>query len=110
MVFVDRPIEPKEAEDLSELFKVDKPLAAGENGLLQGQELRFENEAVRHKIVDLIGDLTLLGMPIQGHVITKRSGHASNVELVRVLKKFYSKRIKQQKLQSLGKIDRKSGV
>ncbi|MFC1480971.1 bifunctional UDP-3-O-[3-hydroxymyristoyl] N-acetylglucosamine deacetylase/3-hydroxyacyl-ACP dehydratase [Candidatus Neomarinimicrobiota bacterium] len=104
MVFVDRAIEPEEAENLKELFKVDGPLAAGENGLLLGQELRFENEAVRHKIVDLIGDLTLLGMPIQGHVITKRSGHASNVELVKVLKKYYSKRIKQQKLQSLGKI------
>ncbi len=104
MVFVDRPIKPEEAERLKKLFKVAGPLAVGNNGLLQGQELRFENEAVRHKILDLIGDLTLLGMPIQGHVITKRSGHASNIELVRILKKFYAKRIKQQKLRSQSKI------
>ena len=53
--------------------------------LAGGQELRFIDECVRHKILDLIGDLTLLGMPIKGHVTAKLSGHAGNVEFAKVL-------------------------
>ena len=105
MVFVDRPIEPSEMDHLKRLFNIDGELVAGENGLLKGQELRFENEAVRHKIADLIGDLALLGMPIRGHVVATRSGHASNVELVRKIKQIYSKRMRQQREQSIsGKV------
>ncbi|MCH7529382.1 MAG: bifunctional UDP-3-O-[3-hydroxymyristoyl] N-acetylglucosamine deacetylase/3-hydroxyacyl-ACP dehydratase [Candidatus Marinimicrobia bacterium] len=105
MVFVDRPIEPSEMEHLKQLFNFDGELVAGENGLLKGQELRFENEAVRHKIADLIGDLALLGMPIRGHVVATRSGHASNVELVKKLKQVYGKRMRQQLEKSIsGKV------
>ncbi|MCK4577422.1 MAG: bifunctional UDP-3-O-[3-hydroxymyristoyl] N-acetylglucosamine deacetylase/3-hydroxyacyl-ACP dehydratase [Candidatus Marinimicrobia bacterium] len=96
MVFMDRPIEPGEIERLKKLFNIDGELAAGENGLLKGQKLRFENEAVRHKIADLIGDLALLGMPIQGHVVATRSGHASNVELVKKIKQIYGKRMRRK--------------
>ncbi|MFO7652274.1 MAG: UDP-3-O-acyl-N-acetylglucosamine deacetylase [Candidatus Krumholzibacteriia bacterium] len=53
--------------------------------LAEGQELRFRDEPVRHKILDLLGDLALLGMPIQGHVRAVRSGHRLNVEFVRRL-------------------------
>ncbi len=105
MVFVDRPIEPSEVDHLKRLFNIDGELVASENGLLKGQELRFENEAVRHKIADLIGDLALLGMPIRGHVVATRSGHASNVELVKKLKQVYGKRMRLQLEQSIsGKI------
>jgi UDP-3-O-[3-hydroxymyristoyl] N-acetylglucosamine deacetylase/3-hydroxyacyl-[acyl-carrier-protein] dehydratase len=55
--------------------------------LAGGQELRFHDECVRHKILDLLGDLTLLGMPIKGHVQAKLSGHAGNVEFTRLLAK-----------------------
>ncbi|MBI4711409.1 MAG: UDP-3-O-acyl-N-acetylglucosamine deacetylase, partial [Candidatus Omnitrophica bacterium] len=47
--------------------------------------LRFENEACRHKMMDILGDLFLCGKFIRGHVIASRSGHALNVELVRKL-------------------------
>ena len=50
--------------------------------------LRFDNEFVRHKILDLIGDLYLLGQPIKGHVIVVKSGHASNVKLVQKLRQI----------------------
>ncbi len=57
-----------------------------ENGaLLGGTPLRFPDEFVRHKLLDLIGDLALLGMPIQGHVTAERSGHDSHVAFVRHL-------------------------
>ena len=57
-----------------------------DNGVLAGgQKLRFPDECVRHKALDLIGDLALLGMPIQGHVRARFSGHATNVEFTRLL-------------------------
>lgn len=56
------------------------------DGVLEGgQTLRFPDECVRHKILDLLGDLALLGMPLQGHVHAKLSGHAANVEFTRML-------------------------
>jgi UDP-3-O-[3-hydroxymyristoyl] N-acetylglucosamine deacetylase / 3-hydroxyacyl-[acyl-carrier-protein] dehydratase len=59
-----------------------------DNGKIVGdQELRFPDECVRHKILDLIGDLALLGMPIQGHIQAKLSGHATNVAFTRILAK-----------------------
>lgn len=44
--------------------------------------LRFPNEPVRHKVLDLIGDLALIGRPMLGHVIAERAGHAMHVALV----------------------------
>ncbi len=60
-------------------------LVIGCNGPLGSNPMRFEDEPVRHKIVDLIGDLYLLGAPIQGRIIAYKSGHALNHSLVRQL-------------------------
>jgi len=58
------------------------------NGVLEGgQSARFTDECVRHKILDLLGDLALLGMPLQGHVHARFAGHAANVEFTRLLAK-----------------------
>ena len=54
--------------------------------------LRFDNEFVRHKILDLIGDLYLLGQPIKAHLIVVKSGHASNVKLVQKLRQLAKRR------------------
>jgi UDP-3-O-[3-hydroxymyristoyl] N-acetylglucosamine deacetylase/3-hydroxyacyl-[acyl-carrier-protein] dehydratase len=54
-------------------------------GVMNEESLRFPDECVRHKILDLIGDLSLLGAPIRGHVHAVRSGHAANVRFVRKL-------------------------
>jgi UDP-3-O-[3-hydroxymyristoyl] N-acetylglucosamine deacetylase / 3-hydroxyacyl-[acyl-carrier-protein] dehydratase len=59
-----------------------------DNGKLSGdQKLRFPDECVRHKLLDLLGDLTLLGMPVQGHIKARLAGHAANVEFTRLLAK-----------------------
>jgi UDP-3-O-[3-hydroxymyristoyl] N-acetylglucosamine deacetylase / 3-hydroxyacyl-[acyl-carrier-protein] dehydratase len=55
------------------------------DGIMNEESLRFPDECVRHKILDLIGDLSLLGAPIRGHVHAVKSGHASNVRFVRKL-------------------------
>jgi UDP-3-O-[3-hydroxymyristoyl] N-acetylglucosamine deacetylase/3-hydroxyacyl-[acyl-carrier-protein] dehydratase len=99
VVIVDKDIDQNEAATLKKLFGIKKEISLGANGTLNGKPLRFENEPVRHKALDLIGDLALLGMPIQGHVIASKSGHAANVELVKRIKRVYEKKILQQKYQ-----------
>ncbi len=62
------------------------------NTLIMGKDgpfksaLRFPDEHVRHKILDLMGDLGLIGMPLEGHVVAVKSGHSLNMELVKKLK------------------------
>jgi UDP-3-O-[3-hydroxymyristoyl] N-acetylglucosamine deacetylase len=59
---------------------LDNTIVIGKSGTLNG--LRYRDEFVRHKMLDLVGDLALLGRPIQGHVIARNAGHALNFELV----------------------------
>jgi UDP-3-O-[3-hydroxymyristoyl] N-acetylglucosamine deacetylase len=59
---------------------LDNAIVVGKRGTLNG--LRYRDEFVRHKVLDLIGDLALLGRPIVGHVIARNAGHALNFELV----------------------------
>ena len=93
LVIVDKEIDKNEIERLRDLFGIEEDIIHGVNGVLNGKVLRFKNEPVRHKTLDLIGDLALLGFPIKGHVTAARSGHASNVEFVKKLKKEYSKEL-----------------
>ena len=99
VVIVDKEIDQLEADNLRGLFGIKQEISLGANGILNGKKLRFENEPVRHKALDLIGDLALLGMPLQGHVIASKSGHAANVELVKRIKKVYEKKILRQRYQ-----------
>jgi UDP-3-O-[3-hydroxymyristoyl] N-acetylglucosamine deacetylase/3-hydroxyacyl-[acyl-carrier-protein] dehydratase len=90
LVIIDKKIDKIEINRLRNLFGIEETLIQGANGLLNGKLLRFKNEPVRHKTLDLIGDLALLGTPIQGHVTAARAGHASNVEFVKKLKRVYA--------------------
>ncbi len=67
---------------------LENAVVVGDGEVLSREPLRFADEFVRHKILDLLGDLFLLGMPIRGHVISVKSGHASNVEFVRRVRQF----------------------
>ena len=93
VVIVDKEIDTIEINRLKELFGIEHNIIQGVNGILNGRVLRFKNEPVRHKTLDLIGDLALLGVPIKGHVTAARAGHASNVEFVKKLKKQYTKEL-----------------
>ncbi|MBX7055894.1 MAG: UDP-3-O-acyl-N-acetylglucosamine deacetylase [Pyrinomonadaceae bacterium] len=66
---------------------LDNAIVLTENGMLNETPLRFEDEFVRHKILDIIGDLALLGMPIEGKVTAERSGHAVHASLMAKLLK-----------------------
>ena len=90
VVIVDKEIDDPEVNRLKRLFGIEAEIIMGANGILNGKKLRFKNEPVRHKTLDLIGDMALLGVPIKGHVTAARSGHASNVEFVKMIRKKYS--------------------
>ena len=68
---------------------LDNVLVIDEDEVVNPGGLRYPDEFVRHKILDCIGDFSLLGMPILGHVIAKKSGHAFNHEF---LKTFFEKK------------------
>ena len=90
VVIVDKEIDNTEVNRLRSLFGIKEEIIMGANGILNGKRLRYKNEPVRHKTLDLIGDMALLGVPIRGHVTAARSGHASNVEFVKMIRSIYS--------------------
>jgi UDP-3-O-[3-hydroxymyristoyl] N-acetylglucosamine deacetylase/3-hydroxyacyl-[acyl-carrier-protein] dehydratase len=97
LVLIDTDKDLDEIEKLKTLFDYKGEIAVNDKGLLNTTELRYYNEFVRHKVVDLLGDIALLGKPIKGHILAARSGHKTNVELVKKLKQI-------QKKQDLQKI------
>ncbi|RKZ32340.1 UDP-3-O-[3-hydroxymyristoyl] N-acetylglucosamine deacetylase [bacterium] len=91
LVIADRPLTEEDISYMRDKLKIKGPIFEGENGFLNGVEPQFPNEPVRHKVVDLIGDLALLGFPIKGHIIAARSGHKSNIELAKLIRKQHDK-------------------
>jgi UDP-3-O-[3-hydroxymyristoyl] N-acetylglucosamine deacetylase/3-hydroxyacyl-[acyl-carrier-protein] dehydratase len=86
IVFVNRVVSKKELDHLATIF--NKPdVEVLKEGVLNNVALKFPNEPARHKLLDLIGDLALLGMPIKAHVIAIRPGHSSNIEFAKLIKK-----------------------
>ena len=61
---------------------LENAVAMDENGILNKEGLRYNNEFVRHKIVDIIGDMALLGCPILGHIVAYKSGHSQHLKLM----------------------------
>ena len=82
----DYEIEALKKKGLAKGGSLDNAIVVGPAGIYNpGSFLMFENEFVRHKILDLMGDLSLLGMPIKGKIIAKRCGHGHNVKFLRQL-------------------------
>ncbi len=98
VVIIDKEIIPDEIDHLRTLFNIEETIISGANGILNGKVLRYRNEPVRHKTLDLIGDLALLGVPIKGHVTAARSGHASNVEFVKMIRQEYADYFKENEI------------
>ncbi len=90
IVVVDKVIEK---ERLNEIAKIlNKPsVEVKEEGILDNIELRHANEPARHKLLDIIGDLTLVGRPIKGKIIASKPGHGPNTEFAKLIKKSIKK-------------------
>jgi UDP-3-O-[3-hydroxymyristoyl] N-acetylglucosamine deacetylase/3-hydroxyacyl-[acyl-carrier-protein] dehydratase len=84
VIIVDKDMDGAEVKFFKDKFGIK--FYKGTRGLYKSQQLRFKNEPVRHKTLDLIGDLALLGKPIKGHVTAIKSGHKGNVEFAKLLR------------------------
>jgi len=86
IVIADRVMNQSELDELAQ--KLGKPsIKVEKEGVLNTINLHFKNEPARHKLLDVIGDLTLLGRPIKGKIVATKPGHSVNVEFTKVLRK-----------------------
>ncbi len=90
IVVVDKPVTEEELTRLAKVFNRET-ISVQKEGILNNIELRFPNEPARHKLLDVVGDLALIGYPINAHIIANRPGHASNVEFARAIKAYIKK-------------------
>ena len=84
IVYVDKEPKPDTLERLKAIFKKED-VSIRPNGILDNLELHYSNEAARHKLLDVIGDLALIGKPIKGRIIATKPGHKGNAEFAKML-------------------------
>lgn len=90
IVVVDKVVSQEELDRLAIVFNKQK-IEVKQEGILNNIQLRFTNEPARHKLLDVVGDLALVGYPIKAHIIASRPGHASNVEFAKKIKQYIKK-------------------
>ena len=82
IVYVDQPLSNANMDRLKKAFGKDE-IAVKPNGILDNLKLNYTNEAARHKLLDLVGDLALVGMPIKGKIIANKPGHKINTDFAK---------------------------
>lgn len=87
IVVVDKPVTDEEMSRLAKVFKREK-IEVKSEGYLNNLELRFPNEPARHKLLDVVGDLALIGYPIKARIIANRPGHSTNVDFAKKIKQY----------------------
>lgn len=96
LVILERGVTQEELDRLANLFGKPKVRPA-ENGILSNEPLYYENEPARHKLLDVLGDLALVGVRLKGRIVAIRPGHHANTELAKMLRKAYKSQEQQQK-------------
>ncbi len=87
IVIMDKEISQDELNRLADLFNHEHVEVKKDQGILNNLELQFENECARHKLLDVVGDLSLAGRRIKGRIIATKPGHKANTEFAKLLKK-----------------------
>ncbi len=91
LVIIENETTQEELDRIADMF--NKPrVEVKTQGVLNSSDLIFPNEPARHKLLDLLGDLALVGMPIKGKILATRPGHYSNVEFVKKIKQVIRKK------------------
>ncbi|MCF8305227.1 MAG: bifunctional UDP-3-O-[3-hydroxymyristoyl] N-acetylglucosamine deacetylase/3-hydroxyacyl-ACP dehydratase [Ignavibacteriales bacterium] len=103
VVIVDHPINKEELSKLQQKLELNDEITVGVNGFLNEKSLRFRNEPVRHKLLDLMGDLALIGVPFKAQILAARPGHKANVEFARKIRKLYQQKKLVKKYQHVKK-------
>lgn len=94
IVFVNKEVSQEELDRLAELF-VKPSVEVKKEGILNNLDLHFDNEPARHKLLDVIGDLALLGKPLKAHIYARRPGHTANIQLGRRILEHINKENKK---------------
>jgi len=102
IVFVDKKMSKKALSQLAKKWGKTAADFSTDQTVLNSQKLQFPNEAARHKILDIIGDLALINKPIKGKIIATKPGHHANVAFAKVLKELFQE---QKKLKGKPKYD-----
>jgi len=97
IVIVDKDVNDSELSSLAKLFN-RKDIKVAKEGILNNIELRYQNEPARHKLLDMIGDLALIGVPLKGHIMAARPGHAANVAFAKKIKAAIKKERSKKKV------------
>jgi UDP-3-O-[3-hydroxymyristoyl] N-acetylglucosamine deacetylase / 3-hydroxyacyl-[acyl-carrier-protein] dehydratase len=88
IVIVDREVKEGELDYLAKLLDKPKVEVNESRGILNNVDLHYPNEMARHKLLDLVGDLALVGRPLKAQILAARPGHAANVALAKKIKKL----------------------
>ncbi len=105
LVIVDKDVTSSDLDNIAKMLNLSESPFVGENGYLNNKELRFKNEPARHKLLDMIGDLTLIGVPIKAQILAARPGHAANYEFSKLVRKSYLEKKKLNKIKPNRKSD-----
>ncbi|HRN73972.1 MAG TPA: bifunctional UDP-3-O-[3-hydroxymyristoyl] N-acetylglucosamine deacetylase/3-hydroxyacyl-ACP dehydratase [Ginsengibacter sp.] len=90
IVVVDKQVDEEQVKRISKVFhKTD--VKVSEAGILNNLTLRFPNEPARHKLLDVVGDLSLVGYPFKAHIIANRPGHSTNIKFAKKIKEHIKK-------------------
>ncbi|MBN2484512.1 MAG: bifunctional UDP-3-O-[3-hydroxymyristoyl] N-acetylglucosamine deacetylase/3-hydroxyacyl-ACP dehydratase [Bacteroidales bacterium] len=90
LIIIDRAVSQEELDRLTQLFHKPK-IEVMPEGILSNTSLHFQNEPARHKLLDVIGDLSLIGCRIKGKVIARKPGHHGNTEVAKIVQKLIKK-------------------
>lgn len=103
VVIVDHEIDEVGLNRLKEKLNLHEDLSVTHEGFLSNNKLRFKNEPVRHKLLDIIGDLALIGAPIKAQILAARPGHKANVEFAKKIRALYQQKKFVKKYQMVKK-------
>jgi len=106
IVIADEDLNDEKIRWISKKLGISESLVIGKNGILNNKALRYKNEPARHKLLDLMGDLALIGAPFKAQILAARPGHASNVEFAKKIRKLYQ----QQTLIKKYQFEKKEGI
>ncbi|MBI5216657.1 MAG: bifunctional UDP-3-O-[3-hydroxymyristoyl] N-acetylglucosamine deacetylase/3-hydroxyacyl-ACP dehydratase [Ignavibacteriae bacterium] len=106
IVIVDRELPRKDIDRITKKLGISDAIVMDKGGTLNNKQLHYKNEPARHKLLDLMGDLALIGAPLKAQILAARPGHASNVEFAKKVRKKYL----QHKLVKKYQLDGKQGT
>ncbi len=100
VVIVDKDMSQEELTEMFLSLGLQQDILLGTNGILNNNHLRFKNEPARHKLLDMLGDLALVGVPMKAQILAARPGHASNIAFAKKVRELYEQKKIQKKTQT----------